>query len=549
MKQPENRSPIICDDGTDLRVISEFRMVKVLRGMKAGRWDPQQKTWVFPRTPLMAHRLKTTLEPYGATWPETIDELEQAYTESKNAKNADVLPDIPESKTSAWQHQRQAFHFAKDMPGAMLAMDMGTGKSKTAVGLICNRQHETNLIICPKSVMAVWPTEFKIHAQENFHITTLNKGTTLKKKQLAEIERKKSKALKKPFVLIINFDTYWREPLGRWLLEQQWNNIIYDESHRIKSHNGKASKFAEKLYPKGDYKICLTGTPMPHSPLDIFAQYRAISPDIFGRSYHRFKMHYAVMGGFQNKQITQFQNLEELTEKYEQISFRVGKEILDLPETIHSYRTFELSPNAQKIYNELDHDLYTSFGEEDFTVANAMVKVLRLQQLTGGYLPSDEGDLIHIDDNKLKTLIEVLEEIPQDEPTVIFARFTKDIEGIREACRKLKRTTSELSGKENSLKAWQDGETNTLAVQIRSGGVGINLTRACYNIYYSVGHSLGDYTQSLARSHRPGQTRTVRYYHLLGEKTVDIAVYKALQQKQEIINIIMQNKDADIYAL
>ena len=78
-----------------------------------------------------------------------------------------------------------------------------------------------------------------------------------------------------------------------------------------------------------------------------------------------------------------------------------------------------------------------------------------------------------------------------------------------------------------------------LAVQIDSGGVGVDLTRARYAIYYSLGFSLGSYEQSLARIHRPGQTRPVEYIHLLAEGTVDERVMAALARRSDVVNTVL----------
>ena len=74
----------------------------------------------------------------------------------------------------------------------------------------------------------------------------------------------------------------------------------------------------------------------------------------------------------------------------------------------------------------------------------------------------------------------------------------------------------------------------------RSGGVGIDLTRARYSIYYSLGFSLGSYEQSLARIHRPGQTRPVEYIHLLAKDTVDEKVMAALAHRADVVNSVLQ---------
>ncbi len=279
-----------------------------------------------------------------------------------------------------------------------------------------------------------------------------------------------------------------------------------------------------------------------NSPLDIFAQYRALDPGVFGNNFHRFKLKYAVMGGFGGKQVLGFQNQAELTARFKSIAFQADKSLLDLPPFIHNYRTCELNPRTRRVYDDLDKKLFAEIEAGQITAANAMVKVLRLQQLTGGYLKLDDGTLEQYGTEKKELLADLLEDIPAEEPVVVFARFTADIANIKEAMKDAKRTCGELSGHANDLKDWQDGKFNSLAVQIRSGGVGISLVRSSYCIYYSVGHSLGDYLQSLDRTHRHGQKKTVRYYHLLADGTIDQKVYRALMARKDVVEAIMKKE-------
>jgi SNF2 family DNA or RNA helicase len=140
----------------------------------------------------------------------------------------------------------------------------------------------------------------------------------------------------------------------------------------------------------------------------------------------------------------------------------------------------------------------------------------------------------------MNLLRDVFEDIAPDEPVVVFCRFHKDLEAVSRVADETGRRCLELSGRIDDLKRWQAGEAPVLAVQIDSGGVGIDLTRARYSIYYSLGFSLGSYEQSLARIHRPGQTRPVEYIHLLAEGTVDGKVMAALTQRANVVNAVLE---------
>ena len=516
------------------------------RRIRGGRYDPAWKCWRFERKPHVASQLISTFALTLGKCDDAIRALAKEFTKGQDKKAEKNLPDIPGLQTSAWPHQRQAFHFAKGLEGAFLAMGMGTGKTLTSIGLITNRPHDRVLIVAPKSVCAVWPWEFKKHSKGEFHIFAPSKGTVRRKVSDTTKQRDLAKAKGLPFILVVNYDAYWMEPMAQWLLSQEWDQIIYDEVHRIKAPKGKASSFAAKLLKKSKFRLGLTGTLLPHSPLDAFGQFKAIDPSVFGTSFFRFKQRYAEMGGFGGKQVTGYRNQAELNQKIESIAYQVESSVLDLPETIHSFRTCQLTPKTRKLYDELDEAFYAEIDGGEITVANAMVKVLRLQQLTSGYLKTDDGDLVQYGSEKLDMFKELLAEIPEKEPVVVFCRFTSDIGNVKQSCEATGRTCAELSGHENTLAEWQRGEYDCIAVQIRSGGVGVDLTRSCYCVYYSMGHSLGDYEQSLARTHRPGQTKTVRYYHLLSEGTVDPTIYRALQQKKEVIDYILKGVKADV---
>jgi SNF2 family DNA or RNA helicase len=133
--------------------------------------------------------------------------------------------------------------------------------------------------------------------------------------------------------------------------------------------------------------------------------------------------------------------------------------------------------------------------------------------------------------------------MPAGEPLVVFCRFRSDIDSVIHVCNSLGRSVSELSGRIDDLAQWQAGETAVLVAQIQSGGIGIDLTRAAIGIFYSLGHSLSEWLQAIARLHRPGQERHTRFFSLVatlqGKTTADGRVYEALSNRKEVIDVIV----------
>jgi SNF2 family DNA or RNA helicase len=298
---------------------------------------------------------------------------------------------------------------------------------------------------------------------------------------------------------------------------------------------------------------------MPHSPLDIFSQYRFLDPGIFGTSFTFFKQRYGMWGGFENRKFLGIrpEMEQEFNKKMHSIMFRVPQEELDkkLPPFNHMERFCELGAEAKRIYKELEKDMIAGVQDGSVTVANALTKLLRHQQLTGGFVVDDDGNIRQVDTAKRDMLEEVLEEIgyakPNKdeetdrkpvEPVVVFCKFQSDLDSVREIAEAFGRRYGELSGRQNDLTdhskmpEWCD----VMAVQIQAGGAGVDLTRSRYAVYYSVGFSLGDYEQSLKRTHRPGQTRPVTYIHLIAEGTVDVKVYRALKERRQMVESVLE---------
>ena len=439
--------------------------------------------------------------------------------------------------TTSWQHQREALAFVKDKPGSMLAMEMGTGKSKVAIDLMNTHGYRRVLIICPLSVVSsVWPGEFAKHSTTRWDVVPLNHSSSVKARQaqakaaLLESER---------VAVVINYESVWREPFGSWARKQPWDLVVLDEAHRIKSPGGVASRYCSRLSDRVPQRLALTGTPMAHSPLDIYAQYRALDKSIYGTSYTRFKARYAVMGGWSNAQVVDYQNQEELTAKFYGIAYRVNAaDVLDLPPLLSVIRTCELGPQARKLYRTLERDFVAHMEEGRITAANALARLLRLQQVTSGYGRTEDGRDVEVDTTKANLLYELLEDIGS-EPVVVFARFKHDLEAAHKAAQRLELSSYEISGARKELSLWNENG-GVLAVQIQSGGLGIDLTKARYAIYYSLGFSLGDYLQSMARLHRQGQERPVEIIHLVAAGTVDEKVMAALAAREQIVESIMK---------
>lgn len=431
--------------------------------------------------------------------------------------------------------------------------DIPMGLGKTAASIECLRvwNSQTILVLCPKAVCRSWELQLGIHTDGDYDAVVLGQfpcvllyGERHKLRKSAPAEDRiktirnalgSARAAKRPCVIVVNYEAARTPKFAKWATSFTWDAIIADEAHKLKSPWGSTSKLAAKL--RARRRLGLTGTIMPHSPLDAWAQFRFIEPRLFGRSFVGFRNQYAVMGGFGGKQVLAFRNLDDLRERMARCTFSIKDDnVLGLPEAIDETVEVEMDAKGRAVYRQLEKDLKAECEAGEITAANALSKLTRLQQLTSGYVPMDGDDhLTWIDKSKFHALVELLEDT--DEPVVIFGRWRGDMNSVREACRVLGETHSELSGQANDLPEWETGADGRriIGVQIQAGGLGIDLTRARICIFASTGFNLGDYLQARKRVHRPGQTKTVNYYHLVARQTIDPEIVRAIAKRENLI--------------
>jgi SNF2 family DNA or RNA helicase len=527
-----------------------YHWKEVCTSIPGARWDKAAKVWTYPATPSAARSIADAFPAGAMTWADDAQALladADAMARAQHHKTADDLQPIPLTKTTPWTHQLRAYHFAKDLSASMLALDMGVGKTKISIDLVVNKGWRRVLILCPKSVVQVWPLEFTKHAGAPVRVLPLDEGSVSARAAAMLAFLELQTARDEPAVVVGNYDAIWRTPMDRTVLGVRWDAVICDESHRIKAPGGKAALFCSQLGDRVPCRIALTGTPLPHSPLDAYAQYRFLDKGIFGTSFVNFRARYAVMGGFNGKQVLSYQNQDEFHRKFYSLAYRVKSEdVQQLPEAIDVVRPVTLSSYARKLYDTLKKEFVVGVGDGTITAGNALTRLLRLQQIGSGWArqdrnveTGDEGALMQIDQAKQDVLADLLEDLADDEPIVVFCRFHHDLEAVHTVAAALGRGSLELSGRRNELHRWQSGAAPILAVQTQSGGVGINLVRARYCVFYSLGFSLGEYLQARKRTHRPGQDRSVTYFHLIATKTVDEDVYKALSARQDVVDTIL----------
>lgn len=433
---------------------------------------------------------------------------------------------------------------------AAMLLDMGTGKSLITVAaagrLYLDGRIWRMLVVAPASVCGVWEAEFARASAFPYRLELLLGEARKRRCALARLQRDDG-ALQ---VAVINYESAWR--LLDELRAFAPDLIVCDESQRIKSRSAKQSKAMHDLGAGARYRMILTGTPIQKDPRDIWSQFRFLEPGAFPTNFFAFQARYAQMGGFQGKQYLRPVNSDELSRKIHALAYRVRKEdCLDLPEKVFEDRPAPLEEEAERLYQRLRKEAVAELmGGGEISAPHVLTKLLRLQQLAGGWVADDSGRLRQVSRAKLDAARDIMETLCLDEgrKLVILSRFRAELNALEEAAQEMGLTYVRIDGSVKPqdrtalVEHFQtDGDCPLFLGILDACAEGLTLTAAQTILYYSLTFNYAKYDQSLARIHRIGQTGSCLYIHLVAPGTIDEVILQALKNKEDLARSVVDD--------
>ena len=452
-------------------------------------------------------------------------------------------------KTEPYAHQHKVFNQSKDKEFFALLMEMRTGKSKvvidTASFLWQRGKIELLLVVAPNLVHRQWlDTEVERHCPVPWSgaawLSSWSPNQT--ERALSQLDETGKLA-----VFTINYEACI-SPRGRKILtdlvERSKTLLVLDESHRIKTPSAKQTRMLSNLGKKATYRRILTGTPITQGPFDAFTQFNFLDPSILScGSYFAFKNRYGVWEkqyahGRSFQALVEYKNLNDLQQRIAGHSFRVEtRECLDLPPRQYSRFRLSLSSKQQHIYNDLRDLLMAELNGVEITAPLALTKLLRLQQVTGGFFPTEDG-AVAIDPvcPRMEMLSSILENVPGK--VIIWARFRSELEMIEKIFGWSAVTLhggTKKDERDRNLKWFRhDPEVRYLIANPAVAGEGLDLSVADTMIFYSCSFKLTERLQAEARCDVPGRTTPVTVVDLVAENTIDEHVLEKLHAKSNV---------------
>lgn len=438
-------------------------------------------------------------------------------------------------KTKLLDYQKIAYNKLKKLLVSGLFMEMGTGKTRTAIEFIVDRlnNNKINRVIyfCPVSIKQTIKDEFIKHT--NINIDDIYKFDNKTNK----------KNIQKALIYIIGIESISNSLRNLSTVEHLIDDksmVIVDESSYIKGHLSKRSRYITQMSRIAKYRMILTGTPISQGIVDLYSQFRFLSSKILGyNSFYAFQNNHLVYSD-------EYPNLITKTLKEDYIAYRINpfiyqikkEECLDLPKKIYEKFYFDMSNDQLEYYAETKDYYLKNLDYNKFNSYSIFVLFSKLQQIVCGFL-NTKNKCIEIQNNRLNILDEILSYIPENEKIIIWCKYEHDIKIITNHLGE--ENVALYYGKineKNRLKSISDFTKNKkyFVVTQATGGHGLNdLIIASHVIYFNNEFKYSNRMQSEDRTHRIGQNKSVIYYDIICDESIDNRIMNSINNKKNVV--------------
>lgn len=431
--------------------------------------------------------------------------------------------------------QKIAINFLRTHPLAFLLIGMGIGKSAVCLyvlnELFNNMASKGALVIAPMRVCNLtWPMEVDQWNQFK-HLKVANLRTQIGRRAFIAGAGD---------IYVINYESI---PMLLQLIEKRggelpFDTIIYDESTKAKNPKAKRIALLRESLPAVPRRWALTGTPMPNSMMDLYAQVRLLDDgERLGKSFDKFKKTFFTSTDYMERK---WEPVAGAQEKIEQaisditLTLRTSDWLKDVPDAHIDDIEIHMPPTLLEKYQDFERELVLELqNETQITAANAAALVSKLLQFTSGAIYDADKKWHEVHDLKIKALAKVLKS--DTVPLLVACQFKHEQERIRKAFPKARffadATTPTLQLA--IINQWNRKEIPMLVAHPRSIGHGLNLQHGSYRMCWtSLTYSREEYEQFIARLVRRGQKDVVQVHRLMMPGTVDDVVAEVLENKR-----------------
>lgn len=459
-----------------------------------------------------------------------------------------------------YPYQRTGVRFLQNANGAILADDMGTGKTVQAIDTLVSKHAFPALVVCPKTAKAGWVREFTKWAPQ---LTVVSVGGSAVKRR---------QALEQPADVYV---THWQSlalhsrlaPYGSVRLSpaekmpkelnRPWGAVIADEAHRAINPKAKQTRALWAIGASAEFRIAMTGTPIADTPDDLWSLLHFVAPHEWpSKTKYIDRYCQTSWGHFGGLDILGLkpQTADEFHSLVDLRLLRRPKALALpwLPEKTYERREAEMSPKQAAAYKQFKKEMIADLDGGLGVALNPLTLLTRLTQLASATLTvqPDGSMLMSAPSSKVEALVELLEDMG-GAPLAVFAESRQLIDLASERLTKEGISHSLIVGGQTELvrsmaeEDFMAGRVRVLLLTYGAGSESLTLTKADTICRMERSWSMIKNTQAINRIDRPGQeSDKCLIVDLIAPGTIEDGQLTALEGKGERMEEIVRDQVA-----
>lgn len=526
-------------------------LVDTIKTLPLAIWHKKLLTWEIPADCLTEALDKLTF------FDEIILQLQPDKEETETDRFHLTEDEVLSFKFKPFQHQIEGVNFGlnPDRPKWLLLDAPGIGKTNEIImyaevlkrrGLI-----EHCMIICGvDSLRQNWKREIQKFSNES--CVVLGEKISKYGKVSYEPIRKRAEILKNPiqeFFVIVNAATLRSDEIIEAFKKSsnKFGLIAVDEVHKFAT---KTSAQGGNLLKLGaDFKVAATGTLIMNSPVSAYMPLAWTEND--KATLTTFKSQYCERGGFADKQVIGYKNLETLREELQWCSIRrtLDQVRTDMPPKTITYETVEMSDEHRKFYEAIKEGVKEEADRVELKAGNLLALTTRLRQATAAPSILTTQDIMS---SKLERIVEVAEELLEaGEKVVIFCNFKEPVYLIAKLLEKYNPSVN-TGDQDDSLvfrnmERFQEDPNEKLFVgTAQKCGTGYTLNSASYMLCEDSPWTWAALTQQADRIWRVTNTRPAIVKIFGCAETIDDRVWEIVESKRELGDYLIDGKENEL---
>lgn len=428
--------------------------------------------------------------------------------------------------------------------GGILADDMGLGKTVQVLAFLNHLRNldpeRLNMVVVPTSLVHNWKSEAEKFTPD-IEIFTYKSGL-----------QEDFAALSKGLVIV----TYGLLSEHQAIfLERDWDTVIFDEAQQLKNIKSIRSVVARKI--KAQVKICLTGTPMENHYGEFYSLVDLSVPGALGAHADFMKIYgpRKVNAGAVGQNEIEYLKLKSKPLVLRRTKNEVLKELPDKTESIvkidFDEKQKEIYRNVAMSWNSKVQKLITDQGENK-TQIQMFAALMKLRQVCScpDVVVGSEYSVLS---PKLSLIADRVEELlSADKSVLVFTNFVSTLMALKKELVSRGCATLSITGKdaqkkrEATLEEFNEEGEKALLMTLKTGGVGLNLTKANYIIHVEPWWNPAAENQGTDRAHRIGQKQSVHVYRYIMNNSIEEKIQTLKESKQEAFNMLLSDENGDV---